>query len=224
MSQPSARLKFRDTKRNRFARPSHLWEASSDSFSLVQSLELKMKKSFLALVFSSMPLFAFADTKDCLLSGQQLDAYLKLDYKSFDQTLPDGGWRGLEGKGCDLESVKLIEIYHLHHMDELNPSQAIILYWHAGQVYAMQDLTDLALARFKKSYNPSEKADDTFKWNSYVKGSIAFLEKDMKTLIKARDELRAVNQIESNPNLKFLESFIRCFKKSYREAYDPECK
>jgi hypothetical protein len=158
-----------------------------------------------------------------LLTGAQLSEYLRLDFKSFDQTLPDGGWRGLENRGCSLEATKLVEIYHLHHLGELEPWQTRILYWHAGQVYAMQDLSDLALARFKKSFDPEEKPEDNLKWNSYVRGSIAFLEHNLDQLIKARDELRAANKVNPNPNLKFLEAFVRCFKKSYKEAYNPDC-
>jgi hypothetical protein len=149
---------------------------------------------------------------------------LKLDYKAFDQTLPDGGWRGLANKGCELEATKMLEIYHLHHYDELLPWQSRILYWHAGQVYAMQNQTDLALMRFRKSYDSDEKPGDMFKWNSYVKGSIAFLEHDMKALVAARDELKLVDKTQAHPNLKFLEAFIRCFNKTYKEAYNPTCK
>ncbi|MBK9293146.1 MAG: hypothetical protein IPM57_01685 [Oligoflexia bacterium] len=163
------------------------------------------------------------DRKECLLSPSNLSEMLKLSYKSFDQTLPDGGWRGLANKGCELEATKVLEIYHLHHYDELAPWQAQILYWHAGQMYAMQGLTDLALARFKKSYSTEEKADDKFKWNAYVKGSIAFLEHDMNSLTKARDELKSANT-DAQSNFKILESFIRCFKKSYKEAYNHDCK
>lgn len=166
----------------------------------------------------------FAESKDCFLSANDLALMLKLDYQAFDQTLPNGGWRGLANNGCELEATKLVEIYHLHHYEDLLPWQARVLYWHAGQVYAALSQTELAVARFKKSYNSNEKNDDKLKWNSYVKGSIAFLEHDFKALIVARDELRKADKIQPNPNLKFLEAFVRCFNKSYKEAYNPNCK
>jgi hypothetical protein len=152
---------------------------------------------------------------------EEFQTLLNLDYKSFDQTLPNGGWRGIVDK---VDAGKVLDSYHIHNLEKLEPWQARIIYWHAGQEYAMSGLSQLALARFKKSFNPDQKADDTFRWNSYVKGSIAFLEKDMASLVKSRDELREVDKIERSANLKFLESFIRCFNKTYTEAYDPSCK
>lgn len=184
---------------------------------------MKNIKVIICFIIINFSFSAWAvDSKDCLLSPNDLSEMLKLDFKSFDQTLPNGGWRGLANKGCELEAAKVVEIYHLHHYDNLAPWQARILYWHAGQVYAMQDLTDLAIVRFKKSYNSEEKADDKFKWNAYVKGSIAFLERDMSSLIEARDELKSAST-DARQNLKILESFIRCFKKNYKEAYNSDC-
>jgi hypothetical protein len=171
-----------------------------------------------------VPILARAENKGCLLSGIQLDSYLKLDYKSFDQALPDGGWRGLSNKGCELEAIKLVEIYHLHHLDDLNESQAQILYWHAGQVYGMQNLNDLAISRFKKSYNPKEKSDDPFKWNSYVDATIAFFEHDLPKLKQARQSLATATASGAANNLKIVDAFIRCIGKPYSVAYNPNCK
>lgn len=152
---------------------------------------------------------------------EEFQAMLKLDYKAFDQSQPNGGWRGIAD---NVEAGKVLDAYNVQHRETLTPSQLGIITWHAGQTYAFANLNDLAIARFKKSFNKDESPTDTFKWNSYVKGSIAFLEHDMKKLIESRDELRAVNKIEPNGNLKFLEAFARCFKKTYSEAYGTDCK
>lgn len=149
----------------------------------------------------------------------EFQALLKLDYRAFDQNLPDGGWRAILD---DVEAGKVLDSYSIQNSENLKPWQARTILWHAGQAYAMANLTDVALARFRKSYDPDVKPNDTFKWNSYVKGSIAFLEQDIKGLIEARDEMRAANP--SSPNLKILEAFVRCFKKSYKEAYNPNCE
>lgn len=183
-----------------------------------------MKNFVFIALFATLPSLTLAESQNCQITATQLADYLKLDFKSFDQTLPDGGWRGLANRGCELEATKLVEIYHLHHFDILEAWQSRILYWHAGQVYAMQGLTELAIARFEKSFDPLEKADAPLKWNSYVRGSIAFLKRDKDGLIKARDHLRAGNGSKPDPNLKILEAFVRCFQKPYKEAYNPDCK
>lgn len=154
-------------------------------------------------------------------SPNEYQNLLKLSYADFDQNLPKGGWRAITN---NIEAGKVIDAYHLHNFDKFEAFQHRILYWHAGQAYAMGGLTALALVRFKKSYDASEKTEDNFKWNSYVRGTVAFLENDMKTLATARDELKIANDTSAAPNLKTLESLIRCFNKPYFEAYTSVCK
>lgn len=146
---------------------------------------------------------------------------LSLDFASFDQSMPNGAWRGIRDP---FEAAKTIDTYHLHHAEKLRDDERRILYWHAGQSYATAGLYQLAITRFEKSYDPQEKPSAEFKWNAYVRGSIAFLKKDLKTLTKARDELREADRGKPSPNRKVLESFVRCFKKTYEEAYSPDCK
>jgi hypothetical protein len=149
----------------------------------------------------------------------EFQALMALDYQAFDQTPPDGGWRGIVD---NVDAGKTLDAYRVHHLDTLVDWQARVITWHAGQVYAMADLKELGVARFKKSFNPAEPADDQFKWNAYVRGSIAFLEKDKATLIKARDEVLKADP--ENVNGKLLAAFVRCFDKSYKEAYSTDCK
>jgi hypothetical protein len=144
---------------------------------------------------------------------------MALDYDSFDQSVPNGGWRAIVD---DTEAGKVLDAYNVHNSDVLKPWQKRIIKWHAGQAYGFANLKQLAINRFKKSYNPEEAPDDRFGWNLYVEGSVAFLEQDMTSLVDARDRLKKLNP--GSPNTKILESFVRCFKKPYREAYNPECK
>ncbi len=151
----------------------------------------------------------------------EFQALMKLDYVAFDQTLPNGGWRAIVDK---VEAGKVLDAYHVHNLDTLAPWQARVIYWHAGQVYAMADLNDLGIARFEKSYNPAEKSDEKSKWNAYVRGTIAFLKHDRSILQAARDEMYSADPSDENINRKVLDSLLRCFNKPYRDAYDPDCK
>jgi hypothetical protein len=154
----------------------------------------------------------------CTLSDAEREQYLELDYRSFDQTLPDGGWRGVHKHGCGVEAAKLIDAFHEFHKDALEPSEHRLLYFHAGQIYAFEGLTDVALERFRRSL-AEEKPGTRSMWNVYVKGTIAFLERDRAALEAARDELVQ----RSDPNMDILRSMVRCFGRPYKEAYSQNC-
>jgi hypothetical protein len=144
----------------------------------------------------------------------EFQALMKLDYNSFDQTLPDGGSRAILDH---VDAGKTLDAYLVHNFDSLLEWQRVAITWHAGQAYAKADLTELGIARFKKSYAKDKPADDKSKWNAYVRGSIAFLEHNEAELKQARDEV--VNADAKNVNGKVLDGFLRCFTKTYREAY-----
>lgn len=88
-----------------------------------------MKLHFLMSLCLLFPFFAVASIPDCTISETELQEYLKMDYQSFDQSLPDGGWRGIANRGCNFEAGKLIDIYHLQNIDNLLAWQSRILFW-----------------------------------------------------------------------------------------------
>jgi hypothetical protein len=135
-----------------------------------------------------------------------------MDYQTFDQT--DAGWRGVAGRGCELDAATLIDAFHEFHRNALEPLEHRILDFHAGQLYAFEQVDGVAIARFRKSLAPREST-----WNVYVRGTIAFLEGDRAALEAARDELVRA----SDPNMDVLRSLARCFGRSYREAYSRKC-
>src|SRR5262249_19345867 len=136
-----------------------------------------------------------------------------MDYQSFDQT--DAGWRGIEKRGCGLEAAKLVDAFHEFHQRALEPSQHRILDFHAGQLYALEQINDIAIERFRESLAPGKST-----WNVYVRGTIAFLEGDRGALEAARDELVSA----SDPNMDVLRFLARCFGRPYREAYSRQCQ
>jgi hypothetical protein len=159
----------------------------------------------------------------CIIAPEEQQKLLALDYKGFDQNL-HGGWRKYDQLNCYASAASLIDGYIAQNSSKLLEYQRTGMTWHAGQMYAFAGQSELAVARFKKSYNRNVAPDDTFKWNAYVKGTIAFLEQDMKSLIQARDEMAAVSADQRSKNFAILESFVRCFDKTYSEAYDSSCK
>lgn len=93
------------------------------------------------------------------------------------------GWRGLNSEGKHLEAAERILWYIDQNREKITDKNPSIptLYFHAGQVYAMagEEYYPQAIESFKKSYKDNEE------WDLYVKGSIAFLNKDKKTLDEA---------------------------------------
>lgn len=65
-----------------------------------------------------------------------------------------------------------------------------------------------------------KEGPDPYGTNIYTDATIAFLRNDRKGLLKLREELTAVEWPGGdNLNLKVVDRFIRCFGRSYREAY-----
>jgi hypothetical protein len=163
-----------------------------------------------------------------------LEAMLALDRQAFDQTLPDGGWRALGKKdGCEIAAAELIREWRHEKRDH-----EAILYWHEGQMRAFGGQTAEAIALFQRTYNPPE-FDQSFGWNFYVSGTIAFLlgnREHLRESIAGLKSLKApkpednsltlsdgtVIQMSWPPNLNVLEAFERCWGKIYKEAYSSE--
>jgi hypothetical protein len=146
---------------------------------------------------------------------QDFENLFKLDYDSFDQDVPSGGWRGIED---EFQAAMIVDAYHLQYFEELNLTQHRMLYWHAGQCYALEGVTKLAVDRFKKGIMTEEQADYKARWNAYAEGTIAFLEKDLEKLKIARDELKRVDP-DNDGTLVILNNMIAGFGKSYSEVY-----
>jgi hypothetical protein len=150
---------------------------------------------------------------------------LALDEHSFDQDM-NGGWRAVaRHEECAEIAADLIREYR-----ETRGSTSTILYWHEGQQRAFAGSTDEAIRLFEKS----RKTFDIFGWNLYVDASIAFLKRDKPALLAAREALARLPRPEGfDPrdaqgnvvnvswplNLSFVDGFITCFDREYKEAY-----
>jgi len=175
-----------------------------------------------------------ADTPPPPDCSYDLEAMLALDRKAFDQTLPDGGWRGLYERGCYAEAAELIRAWRHEKRDH-----ASILYTHEGQMRANAGQTSEAIALLKLTYKPADQ--DAAGWNFFMDGTIAFLERDKLALKIATERLKAVPKptslkavredgtpikIKWPLNLDVLEGFERCWDRSYAEASaaDGDCR
>ncbi|MEP6634095.1 MAG: hypothetical protein ABJA62_07785, partial [Luteimonas sp.] len=184
-----------------------------------------------------------ATSQDQCLPQPERERLLALNENDFDQDLSGGGagWRAVAAKaGCEIAAANLIRDYRERHS-----SEETIIYWHEGQMRAFGNDYVAAIALFEKSRKPKEQ--DGAGWNEYVDASIAFLERDMHALKQARDALSAVKaspefdlkdgvfEIPNNsgkpfkmrwpPNIDVLDGLIKCFEKSYRDAYnDATCR
>ena len=149
---------------------------------------------------------------------------LALDATQFDQDL-DGGWRAVARQpGCFGAAADLIRDYHA-----VLSQKSFLLYWHEGQVRAMNGDSSRATQLFEMSYN----LDDTIGWNIYVDATIAFMKQDRTALVKAYLALLDLPvppnaQLDQNgnsladswpPNKKVVENLLACFGQEYRVAY-----
>ena len=180
-----------------------------------------MAKCILSLFLFLIPFISTAKDK-CVISRHRLQSDLMLNFNSFDQTQGQGH-REYADRGCYLGAAKIIDIYHIQNQGVLLPWQSRVLSFHAGQMYAFENLYDIALTRFKRSFKPTEGPNSKLSWNAYVSATIAFLKKDMVLLQKNRQVL-ASNPTPGNLiNLRVIDAFIQCFNKPYAIAYSDVC-
>jgi hypothetical protein len=175
------------------------------------------------------------------LTQQEEERLLALDQLAFDQDLSGGGagWRAIAAKtGCEITAANLIRDYRERHS-----AKDSVIYWHEGQLRAFGNDYPSAVVLIEKSKKPIEQ--DGAGWNLYVDATIAFLKRDKPALLLARSTLSTVKAppglqlkdgvlaIPNNsgkpikmrwpPNIDVVDGLIKCFKKSYRDAYSTSC-
>ena len=140
-----------------------------------------------------------------------MEYVLSLDPYTFDQT--DDGWRGLDKKGKYLEAAKLIESYMVQNEPSIEAQGRVSLqtiHFHAGQEYAMSGEANYsrAVEHFRQSFKESTS------WNIYVNGSIAFLERNIESLILSSQELDTFSAQDSrlDQNAALLRRFLDALK------------
>jgi hypothetical protein len=173
---------------------------------------------FLRSVSASLPLKdENIFRRDCRVSPHAFVLFMEQDFWTFDQS--QVGHRLFDSEYCNILSAQLIDSYLLSNLENLSESYNRILHWHAGQNYAFEDIVDVALVRFRSSYNPDEPVDTDFHWNAYVAATIAFLQKDRAALAQARSEFGESPSSNDMINLRIIDRFIRCFDSNYSDAY-----
>ena len=145
------------------------------------------------------------------------ESFLKLSFEQFDQDM-NGGWRVNAKSRKYADAATMIESY-LSQRDDLTPENKRMLHFHAGQMWAMGDQKTKAIEHLKKS--TQSKENDFLRWNAYVAGTIAFLEKDTDKLEAAREEVaKAEIPLSFNKNLVVLDKLRESPESSYRKIFE----
>ena len=175
------------------------------------------------------------------------DALLSLNEQAFDQDLSGGGggWRKIANiLGCERAAAELIGAYRSEHG---NNSSALM--WHEGQLWAEANEYERAIPLLESS--KKKEAEDPIGWNHYVDATVAFLRNDRAELERAREALSKVPHTPASgfppvkdgyieiagqegqlpfkmrwpPNVEVVDGLLRCFGRSYSEAYgSPSCR
>jgi len=162
---------------------------------------------------------------------------MAMDYWSFDQSA-EGIQSVLSKPACGAAGADLIRDYHAMLRDRGAPvthqfpagevtfsenGEMSLLYWHEGQLRAMEGDSQEAIELFRRALKPPEQSHAG--WNEYVLASIAFLEGDAVALAGEREALsQKIAPGQSRINLAVVEGLIACFGRTYRDAYGaPEC-
>jgi hypothetical protein len=150
---------------------------------------------------------------------------LSLNYTQFDQSIWEG-WSIYEYSMRYEEAAELID-YYVEHKQGLSENNRVILYFHAGQLWAFSGDYPTAINEMKKARYfgddilcSENMISDEGCWDAYVNASIAFLRKDKTTLVLLGDNLAKASTISGNPfNAEIIRRLIDHFDKSYSDAY-----
>ncbi|UUL83896.1 hypothetical protein [Sphingomonas qomolangmaensis] len=157
---------------------------------------------------------------------------LNEDLDTFDQD-PRKGWRSVVARtNCRAKAAELLRIYR-----EMLQMRLDSLAWHEGQVLAELGRVTEAIAIFQQAKRRDVVLDQPQEgWNAYADATIAFLRRDRIALQQARKRLAATpiattmerqpdgsfrpsSSASRPPNLDVVDGLIKCFDRSYAEAY-----
>ena len=123
-----------------------------------------------------------------MLYSQDADQTLSLSYPESIFNSDTCCWRKLSVAGQDEDAGQLILAYY-HQNEKIANKQA--LFWHAGQCFAMAGENELAKKYMRKTYSPFFKwfgGEEGRTWYYYTNGTVAFIERDKKTLSAMIDQ------------------------------------
>ncbi len=155
----------------------------------------------------------------CIIQPRQLESLLALPTAAFDQDQA-GGWRVYELKGCFVQAAMLIDTYVVDRPTRMTEGDRRNLSFHAGQLYAMAGLKEIASHRILESLNVHESPNGDLAWNIYVLATTAFMQGDKQELIHQRARLAEAKPTSGNKiNLAVVDGLVSCFDKPYSYAY-----
>ncbi|MGJ8662499.1 MAG: hypothetical protein ACSHWU_02565 [Marinicella sp.] len=131
---------------------------------------------------------------------QHMQTDMSLNYQQFDQTM-GAGFRPLV-TDCKAEAIDLIKNYIA-----LNLAKEDSLRWHIAQLSGEVGRIDEAILYAESTFREQETGE--FKWNDYVKGYIAYWQKNRDVLQAKINLLEAHNSHQGNlMNARLLRKFL----------------
>lgn len=172
-----------------------------------------MKFSY-CLVGLTLYLFASSAHASCSKLYRQQKAKEYVSIAAFDQT-PSQGWRILAENSCYQHAAKLIK-----NFSEKHNSDAPSLQWHYFQMLSFAGEIQEAIKVGHSMIDTTPSNNTDFMWKEYIIATVAFLERDNKTLMQYRN--RIAEHTDSRPNVinvGVLDRLINNIKEDYATAY-----
>ena len=183
-----------------------------------------------ALALALITAKSIAADDQCDLSIAEIEKNIGLEFHDFDQN-PELGWRPYYSHRCYESAGILIERYMAEHPGLA--SEHPILPFHAGQMFALSGHYKKAISLMEKAH--ADSSSDLVDWNAFVNANIAFLQRDLEILKEMRGRINMQPPMPESPgipswavgkkmNLDVVDGFLRCFEKSYEDAYSKSCR
>lgn len=160
----------------------------------------------------------------CGLTETDKAANAKLSVSAFDYvaTTPATA-RALGERGCFAAAAEAGEDYLIRGNIDSERGHSNVLF-HIAQNLALSGDERAAARLVAAARRPSQMADASFDWNTYVRGTWAFLRRDRALLQSAFDTLKGQPGDGNQTNARVLGGLLHCFEQPYASAYSFRCQ
>ena len=163
-----------------------------------------------------------AGAQPCSLTEADRINNRTLAFGAFDQNgVTEATAQKLAARGCYREAAAATEDYLLYGPVQ-REREASAIAWHLGQYLALSGDEAAGAHVLATTQRPPEPTPDNLDWNSYVRGTHAFLIKDRPGLDTAASQLGSREGRRNQINARMLRRLQTCFDRPYREAFSSE--
>ena len=186
-----------------------------------------IKRLYRKLIYAAVAAMAFAGpVLACDVSDSQRSEASQLSWEKFDQTGGVwGSYRELMKQRCYAEAIEAYRAWLHQNGDFPDERSRGIGMFHIGQALAFTGNIEGARSMISQAMrNVQAEGPRANVWNLYVGGVLGYLNRDIKLIKSARDQLSGYDSDFAKDRVEILDALRRCFREPYHIAMSKRCR